>query len=231
MSGTLHIVSTPIGNSRDITLRALEVLKSVDVIFSEDTRETRKLLGMHGITARLESLFAGNERAKTPAVVRMLLDGKNAAVVSSRGTPAVSDPGFFLIREAIAAGARVSSVPGPSAVIAALSASGAPGGDFIFIGFLKRKAGKLKKQMTKAAGCQANIVFFESAARLSKTLATLLEIFPADTTRVCVAREMTKIHEEFMRGTLGDIAGDVAQRNLKGEVTVVLSPPAPAKDE
>lgn len=229
MSGILHVVATPIGNSRDITLRALDVLKSADIVFCEDTRQTRKLLVMHGITARLESLFPGNERAKTPSAVRMLQEGKNIAVVSSRGTPAVSDPGFFLIKETIAAGIKVSPVPGPSAVTAAVCASGEPAGDFVFVGFLKRKTGRLKKQMLGAAAAGTSVVFFESAARLAGTLETLAEVFPPDITRICVAREMTKVHEEFMRGTLGEIAGEVAQRDLKGEVTVVISPPT--KDE
>jgi len=227
--GTLYIVSTPIGNARDITLRAIDTLsEKVDIILCEDTRQTLKLLSSCGIKtkARLISFFAASEKAKTFSVVKTLLDGKNVALVSSRGTPAISDPGFFLIKNAIAAGIRVEPVPGTSAVISALVCSGFPTDDFIFIGFLKRKRGKLKQQILSALSSGIRtLVFFESAARIRTTLDIFRDIFQdkGQTVHISIAREMTKFYEEFIRGTLDEVIRKLqSKEELKGEMTAVL---------
>jgi len=235
-AGILYIVSTPIGNIKDITLRALEILREkANIILCEDTRQTLKLLSSHGINAqgRLVSFFGANEKSKTPHIIKMLVsEGKNVALVSSRGTPAISDPGFFLIKNAIASGVKIEPVPGVSSVICAISASGLPSDDFAFIGFLKRKRSKLKNQLLNviSSGIKT-VVFFESPLRILQTLETLLEVFPnPHQISVVIGREMTKLYEEFIRGDLSEAIETVKKRSsegkLKGEMTVVLHIPS-----
>jgi len=220
MAGTLYIVATPIGNLRDITLRALEVLGAVDAIVCEDTRHTRKLLAHHGITARMESHFAGNEARRIPALVEALSGGRSLALVSDAGTPAVSDPGFLLVRACRDAGIPVVPVPGPSAFAAALSASGLPSDAVKFLGFPPRKQGPRRALLASLADEGATLVFYESPHRARAFLAEARALFPA---RPCVvARELTKVHETFYRDPTPEELPE------KGEFVFLFGPPTQA---
>jgi len=218
MAGTLYIVATPIGNLRDITLRALDVLGSVDAIVCEDTRHTRKLLAHHGITARMESHFAGNEARRIPALVEALAGGRSLALVTDAGTPAVSDPGFLLVRACRDAGIPVVPVPGPSALAAALSASGLPSDAVKFVGFPPRKQGPRRALLGALAPEAATLVFYESPHRARAFLAEACVLLPG---RPCVvARELTKVHETFYRDPAPDELPE------KGEFVFLFGPPA-----
>ncbi|HBU70342.1 MAG TPA: 16S rRNA (cytidine(1402)-2'-O)-methyltransferase [Elusimicrobia bacterium] len=221
--GTLYIVPTPIGNLDDITIRALNVLKSVDFIACEDTRHSAKLLNHFGIKKPLLSFYSYNQSNRAPQIIKELSLGKNAALISDSGTPCISDPGFYLVNEAIAGGINIVPLPGPSAVLTALVASGLPTENFVFLGFLKRKPGKLKKELKQAALAGATVVFYESPHRLKKTLGLLLDVFGSQS-RVAVARELTKKFEEFVRGTLGEVAEIFNNREILGEFVVMVSP-------
>lgn len=226
-AGTLHIVATPIGNLEDVTLRALRVLAEADLVLAEDTRHTRILLDRHGIAARPLSLHSHNEAARIERVLAALSEGRSVALVSDAGTPLVSDPGERLVAAAIEAGHAVSPIPGASAVPAALSASGLPASPFTFLGFLPRKAGERRALLARLRGAPETLVFFESPRRLPATLAHLAEGLgdrPA-----CVARELTKLHEELARGSLAELAARFAD-GARGEVTVVVAG-AEAADE
>ena len=218
--GTLHVVATPIGNLEDVTLRALRVLREASLVFAEDTRRTRVLLDRHGIDARPVSLHAHNEEARVERALAALEAGEPVALVSDAGTPLVSDPGERLVAAAIAAGHRVEPVPGPSAVLAAIAASGLPAQPFAFLGFLPRKAGARKAVLESWATRPETLVIFESPRRLGDTLAALAEGLGSER-RACVARELTKIHEELRRGTLEELA-DGTPDEVRGEVTVVV---------
>lgn len=222
MTGILYIVSTPIGNLKDITLRAIETLKSVDFILCEDTRETQKLLNHYEIKKDLVSFTSHNEHKKTPQIIEKIKEGKNIALVSTRGTPCISDPGFFLIKSAVENNLKLIPIPGPSAFLTGLVASGFPTDDFIFLGFLKRKLGKLKVQIKEAFALNKTVIFYESPHRLKRTLEFLKEILPQET-KVCIARELTKIFEEFIRGTIVQVTQKVS-KDIKGEVVVVIGP-------
>lgn len=224
MAGTLFIISTPIGNIKDITFRAVDLLRECDFILCEDTRETQKLLNYYSIKNNLISFFEHNQKKRLPEIMEKLKGGKNIALVSSRGTPVISDPGFFLVEAAVNSGIKVSPVPGASALLLALVASGLPADDFIFLGFLRKKPGKMKNQIREAAALNKTIVFYESPNRLKKTLSLLSEILPG-TTKICIARELTKVHEEFIRGDLKDVLATITQRDVKGELVVLISPP------
>src|SRR5262245_29608405 len=189
--GTLHLVATPIGNLEDVTLRALRVLREAEVVLAEDTRHTRVLLERHGIAAELVSLHAHNERQRSERALAALARGSDVALVSDAGTPLVSDPGERLVRAAIEAGHRVSAVPGPSAVLAALCASGLAGGAFTFVGFAPRKAGDRKVLFASLRDRAETLVLFESPRRLGATLAELAAALGER--RACVARELTKL--------------------------------------
>jgi 16S rRNA (cytidine1402-2'-O)-methyltransferase len=221
--GTLYIVPTPIGNLEDITLRALRVLKEVDLVACEDTRQTLKLLTHFGIQKPLLSFYTYNQVNRSPQLVRELSAGKNIALVSDSGTPGISDPGSYLIEAVLRANIPVVPLPGASAAITALVASGLPTDGFVFLGFLRRKAGKLKKELQEAARLGKTIVFYESPFRIKKTLALCEEVFAADT-GVAVARELTKKFEEFTRGSLGDVRRALQDREIKGELVVMVSP-------
>lgn len=218
-------MATPIGNLRDITLRALDVLAGVDRVLAEDTRHTRKLLSHYGITATLESYHEHNEDRRTPAVVRRLVEGESAALVTDAGMPSVSDPGFRLVRAALAAGIAVVPVPGASAVLAALVASGLPTDRFAFLGYLPRKDAERSRFLAEAGGFAGTLVLFESPRRLAATLRSAADALGAGRA-AAVGRELTKVHEELMRGTLGELAARLPEA-LKGEVTVCIGP-APA---
>jgi len=216
----LFLVATPIGNLEDVTLRALRVLSEVELLLAEDTRRTRVLLDRHGIDAKPVSLHAHNEAARVEKVLAVLASGGDVALVSDAGTPLVSDPGERLVREVIAAGHEVVSVPGASAALAALTASGLPCERVSFVGFLPRKAGERDTLLGSLAGRVDTLVFFESPKRLAATLEALARALgdrPA-----CVARELTKLHEELARGTLLELRERFAE-GARGEVTLVVS--------
>jgi 16S rRNA (cytidine1402-2'-O)-methyltransferase len=217
---TLHLVATPIGNLEDVTLRALRVLREADLVLAEDTRRTRVLLDRHGIAARPRSLHAHNEAARTAEVLAALAAGRDVALVSDAGTPLVSDPGERLVAAVLAAGHGVVPVPGPSAVLAALTASGLPTARFAFLGFLPRRPGRRAARLASWRGRPETLVLFESPHRTASTLRALAETLGGGR-RACVARELTKIHEELVRGTLAELAERFAG-GARGEVTLVV---------
>lgn len=218
MPGTLFVVATPIGNLEDITVRALRVLREVAVIAAEDTRRTAHLLARHAITTPTTSLHQHNEPAKSAAIIDRLLRGDAVALVSDAGTPTVSDPGSRLIREAIAAGIRVEPIPGPSAVLAALTASGLETDSFTFLGFPPTKAQDRNAWFDRLASLGGTVVFFEAPHRIIETLADLRRI--AGNCEVSVSRELTKIHEETVRGPISVVIQTLT--SPVGEFTVVV---------
>ncbi len=225
--GTLYVVATPIGNLEDVTVRALRVLREASVVLAEDTRRTRVLLDHHAIPARPRSLHAHNERSRVEEVLAALDEGDAVALVSDAGTPLVSDPGERLVEAVAAAGHTVVPVPGPSAVLAGLVASGLETTPFLFEGFLPRKAGERAARLAALRDRPETLVLFEAPGRVARTLAELHETFgdrPA-----CLARELTKLHEEAVRGRLGELAERFAE-GTRGEVTLVVAgaEPAPA---
>ena len=217
---TLYLVATPIGNLGDLTARAIEVLKAVDCIACEDTRHSRVLLDANGITTPTTSLPAFAEGARADALVQRLKEGQSLALISDAGSPAISDPGERLVAECVAAGLRVVPVPGASAVVAALSASGLPTSRFHFLGFLPRTQSEARAMLDEVAGLSATLVLYESPRRVVETLALLQEALgdrPA-----CVAREVTKLHEEFLRGTISELASRLGQAEVLGEIVVLV---------
>jgi 16S rRNA (cytidine1402-2'-O)-methyltransferase len=220
--GILYIVATPLGNLEDITLRALRVLKEVDLIAAEDTRRTRKLLSHYGIKTRLLSYHARNQTVRGPELIERLLQGEKIALVSDAGTPGFSDPGTLLVAQAWEAGIKVEAVPGPAAGVAVLSMSGFPG-DVAFLGFPPRKAGKRRDFFKGLAREHRVLIFYESPQRLIGTLAEMAEYF-ADR-QVLVVRELTKMFEEAWRGPVAEVAARLAGQEIKGECTLVLSCP------
>jgi 16S rRNA (cytidine1402-2'-O)-methyltransferase len=220
MAGVLYIVATPIGNLEDITLRALRVLKEVDLIAAEDTRHTRILLDHYDIRIPLTSYHEHNERAKAQSLIARLLGGENIALVSDAGTPAISDPGYRLIVEAISAGIRVIPLPGASALAAALSASGLPSDRFAFEGFLPAKKLERKTKLQELRQDHRTLIFYEAPHRLSESLQDMLEIL--GDRQIAVGRELSKVHEEFLRGTVSEVMAGLADHEIKGEVTVVV---------
>jgi len=219
--GMLYIVATPIGNLNDITLRALGVLGQVDLIASEDTRWTKKLLDHHQIKNRLISYHEHNEVERTKALVEKLRGGLSVALVSNAGTPSVSDPGFRLIREAIANDIVIVPIPGASAIITALSASGLATDSFVFVGFLSKKGGKRRNQIQALEGEERTVILYESPFRILPLLKELIEIM--GNRRGVLSREMTKTHEEFLRGNLSEILNDLNNRPaVKGEITLLI---------
>jgi 16S rRNA (cytidine1402-2'-O)-methyltransferase len=220
MAGTLYIVATPIGNLEDITLRAIRVLKEVDLIAAEDTRHTRKLLAHYGIATRLDSYYDEVEARKAALLVKLLKNGKNIALVSDAGTPTLSDPGFRLVREAILAGASVVPVPGPSALVAVLSVGGLPTDRFVFEGFLPAKKRERRDRLQSLRREERTLVFYEAPHRLRETLADMLELF--GDREMAFGREVTKIHEEFVRGRISEAIAAVERKEPRGEITLVV---------
>lgn len=220
MAGRLFVVGTPVGNLEDITLRALRVLGEVAAIACEDTRQTIKILNRYGIRKPLLSYFQPQEGRRVPEIVRLLQEGKDVALVSDAGTPGISDPGFPLIRAALKEGIAVVPIPGPSAVTAALSASGLPTHRFLFVGFPPPKATGLRKLLESLAAEKATLIFFLPTRKIPEFLAAVAGIL--GDRRVVVARELTKIHEEFLRGTVSELAAAIGSRALKGEATVLV---------
>jgi 16S rRNA (cytidine1402-2'-O)-methyltransferase len=220
--GTLYVVGSPIGHLDDITLRALSVLKAVDLVAAEDTRKTGQLLRHFGITAALVSYHEHNETARTPDLLRRLQQGASIAVVTNAGTPGISDPGYRIVAAAAAAGLRVVPVPGPVAAAAALSASGLPTNAFVFEGFLPKKAGKRSRQIMALASETRTVIVYESPQRIAALIAEMLPVF--GDRRAVLAREMTKRYEEFIRGGLSEILENLSRRtDIKGECTLLIA--------
>lgn len=229
-NGTLYIVATPIGNLEDITFRAVRILKEVDLIAAEDTRHSRKLLSHFGIATRLTPYHDHNERLKTDYLLERLKGGESIAIITDAGTPCIADPGYRIARAAAAEGIRVVPIPGPSAIITALSAAGLPTDRFAFEGFLPAKQGKRKARLEELRNDDRVVVFYEAPHRLAGTLVDMAAVL-GDREAV-VARELTKIHEEFSSATLTDLADRYATEGVKGEVVILVSPGTqPAGDE
>lgn len=217
-SPILYIVPTPIGNLEDITIRALNVLKEVDVIFAEDTRTTKQLLTNFNINKKLISSHLYNENQNEVKEIDYLKQGKNIAIVSDRGTPVISDPGYILVKNAIKNGYNVVCLPGPTAVIPALVMSGLSGGPFTFYGFLNSKESKRKKELETLKQSPYPIAFYEAPHRLKKTLNNIYEIF--GNRKIAIVREISKRYEEVIRGTVENLLKTV--ENLKGEIVIVV---------
>jgi len=218
--GKLYVVATPIGNLEDITLRALKVLREVDLIVAEDTRHTRKLLDRYGIRKRLISYHEHNERERAEWIIEELKSGRKVALVSDSGTPAISDPGYVLIRRCVEEGIEVIPIPGPSAFLAALSVSGLPVHRFVFEGFLPHKSGKRRNRLRQLVEEEGTIIFYESPHRLLKTLSDMLEIM--GNRRVVIARELTKVYEEIFRGSIEEALERFGTGKCKGEFTILI---------
>src|SRR5258708_19008850 len=213
--GTLYLVATPIGNVEDMTLRALRTLKECDVIAAEDTRRTGQLLRHFGISKPLLSYFQFNEARRSEEIIERLRRGEKVALVTDAGSPGISDPGERVVRAALAAGFRVESVPGPCALVAALTASGLPTEEFHFLGFLPHKSGQRRKRLESLRAVPGTLVLYESPYRIEKLLTELAEIYPGR--EISLGRELTKKFEEFLRGTGAELLEVARARALKGE--------------
>ena len=217
--GTLYIVSTPIGNLSDITHRAIETLESVNIIAAEDTRKSRILLSHYNVKTRTISYFEHNKFQKIDKIKQVLKKGDSVALITDAGTPGISDPAYKLIRKAIEIGCKVESIPGPSAVIASLVSSGLPTDRFIFEGFLPPKKGR-KRRMENLKEETATIVIYENVNKLQRTIKQLLDIMGDRPAVIC--RELTKLHEETIRGTLSSLLNLLNDRKLKGECVLLI---------
>jgi 16S rRNA (cytidine1402-2'-O)-methyltransferase len=226
MNGRLVVCPTPIGNLEDVTLRVLSALREADVVACEDTRRTRILLDRYGVKARLVSYHEHNEQARSAELVERMRGGAVVALVSDAGMPLVSDPGYVLVRACVGAGLPVEVLPGPSAAITALVASGLPADEWVFHGFLPRKKGELRRMLESAHG---TLVAFESPRRVPGTLALLASLDPSRELAVC--RELTKAHEEIVRGSAAELASRFADAPPRGEVVLVLGPRSASVDE
>ncbi|MBQ8701770.1 MAG: 16S rRNA (cytidine(1402)-2'-O)-methyltransferase [Prevotella sp.] len=231
--GILYVVPTPVGNMEDITLRALRILKEADLILAEDTRTSGKLLKHYDIQNRLQSHHKFNEHGTSANVVEKLKAGMTIALISDAGTPGISDPGFFLVREAVAAGIEVQCLPGATALIPALVSSGLPDDRFCFEGFLPQKKGR-QTRLESLRDEQRTMVFYESPYRVLKTLQQFAEVFGADR-HVSCCREISKVHEESVRGTIAEVIEHFKTKEPKGEFVIVVegekSPPKPSQRE
>ena len=220
----LYLVATPIGNLEDITLRAIRVLKQVDLIACEDTRQTQKLLNHYGIEKPTISYHEHNEASRAAELIEKLAAGARIAVVSDAGTPGINDPGFRVVSLAIERDIPVIPIPGPAAFVSALVASGLPGESFSFRGFLPPKTGARRRELEKIRQSQQTEIFYEAPHRIHETLEDITAVLGPER-RVVVARELTKIHEEFLRGTVADLLAQVQTRGeLKGEVVLLIGP-------
>jgi len=224
-AGRLYLVATPIGNLEDITLRALRVMREADVIACEDTRQTRKLLQHYEITKRMVSYHEHNEMTRAPELVVELEQGAKVALVSDAGTPLVSDPGHRLVSLCLRHHIPVVPVPGASALVAALAASGLPNAEFLFAGFLPPRSGERRRALEELARQDQTLIFYEAPHRVAEMLRDAAEVLGAR--HAVVAREVTKLHEEFSRGSLGELAVKFAEREPRGEITVLIAPAEP----
>ncbi len=218
--GRLFVVATPIGNLEDITHRALRVLEDVSVIACEDTRQTIKILNKYGIKKRLISYFHPKEQQKIPKILSILLQDEDVALVSDAGTPGISDPGYPLIKEALAHGIQIVPIPGPSAVTAALSASGLPSHRFLFLSFPSPKKQAIKKMLESLKDEKSTLVFYIPARKASAFLHFIHETLGER--QIVIARELTKVHEEFLRGTTSNLLFRLEKAELKGELTLLI---------
>ncbi|NWG46012.1 MAG: 16S rRNA (cytidine(1402)-2'-O)-methyltransferase [Alphaproteobacteria bacterium] len=223
----LYVVATPIGNARDITLHALDILGSASVIAAEDTRQTRKLLGLHGLRAKLIAYHAHNEAKETPGLVERVRAGEAIALVSDAGTPLISDPGARLVAALRAEDLPVFAVPGPSSLTAALSVAGLPAEEVHFAGFPPTRGKARAALFARLAGLEASLVLLEAPHRLAGTLADLAQALGPDRP-AAIARELTKLYEEVLSGPLGTLAARIAEAPVKGEIVLVIAPPAKA---
>ena len=221
MPGTLYLVATPIGNLEDITLRALRTLKECDVVAAEDTRRTGHLLKHFDISKPLLSYFQFNEAKRSEQIIERLRRGEKVALVTDAGSPGISDPGERVVKAATAAGLRVESVPGPSALVAALTASGLPTEEFHFIGFLPHKSGQRRRELERLKSIAGTLVFYESPYRVEKLVVELNDLFAGR--QVVLARELTKKFEEYLRGTPAELLEVLKRRSLKGEFVVLVA--------
>ena len=221
MPGTLYLVATPIGNLADITHRALQVLKDVELIACEDTRHTRKLLQHYGVTTKTVSYHEHNEQQRAAELIDLLRQGSDVAVVSDAGTPSISDPGFRLVRAAIENEIAVVPVPGPSALISALIAAGLPTDEFFFAGFLPAKSNARRARLNELRSVPGTLIFYEAPHRLAATLKDAYEILGER--EAVVARELTKLHEEIRRGRLSQLTADYTEKtDVRGEIVVLI---------
>ena len=219
--GRLYLVSTPIGNLEDITLRAIKVLRRADLIAAEDTRRARRLLVRYRVQAPLTSFFEHNESRKKDFLVERLVEGRDIALISDAGTPGVSDPGFRLVQRAIEEGIEVVPIPGPSAHVAALVISGLPTDSFHFFGFLPPKGTKRKKRLEEIKGLRGSIILYEAPHRLLRTLQDIHDC--CGDRQVVVARELTKLYEEVVRGPITEVVAGLEGRKIQGEITLVVA--------
>lgn len=229
VSGTLYLVGTPIGNLEDITFRALRVLKTVDLIACEDTRRTQKLLNYYGIRTGTTSYHEHNEMTRAPELIIELEQGSDIALVSDAGMPVISDPGYRLVKLAIRHGVRVVPVPGASAFVAALAASGLPVDKFRFLGFLPSKASQRRRALEEVNTAQKTLVFYEAPHRVLEMIADIRKIL--GDRPVVLAREVTKVHEEFLRGPASEVLHALNRRPVKGEITVLVGEAATPEQE
>ncbi|MEW6053423.1 MAG: 16S rRNA (cytidine(1402)-2'-O)-methyltransferase [Nitrospirota bacterium] len=220
MKGTLYIVSTPIGNLEDITLRALRILKEADLIAAEDTRHSLKLLRHYGIAKQLTSYWGEREKTKSEEIIRILLAGKSVALISDSGTPGISDPGTVLIAKAIGEGIPVVAIPGPSAFLAALSLSGLPADEFTFVGFLPSKKTERLKALEDLKLEKRTLIFYEAPHRITDTLADMTGFFAGR--KAVLVKEITKFHEHVFRGLLTDISAELHEATIAGEFVIIL---------
>ena len=219
--GILYIVPTPVGNMEDMTLRAIRILKEVDLVLAEDTRTSGVLLKHFDIKNQLMSHHKFTEHGTSAGIVNRLLAGQNVALISDAGTPGISDPGFFLVREAVKAGVEVQTLPGATAFVPALVSSGLPCDRFIFEGFLPQKKGRQTKILSFTHE-ERTIIFYESPYRVVKTLEQFAEAY-GENRQVCVCREISKVHEESVRGTLTEVIAHFKEHEPKGEIVIVLA--------
>jgi 16S rRNA (cytidine1402-2'-O)-methyltransferase len=220
MSGALYIVPTPIGNLEDMTFRAVRVLKEVDLIAAEDTRHSRVLLNHYGIRTSVTSYHEHNERSKARELVERLRQGTSVALLSDAGTPMISDPGYRLMVEAIGAGVPVIPLPGPSALTAALTAAGLPTDRFAFEGFLPAKKSERRSALEALRNDMRTLIFYETPHRLKETLADMAEVF--GNRDLAIGREISKVHEEFLRGAMRELIAKLEQQNVRGEITLIV---------
>ena len=220
MPGTLYLISTPIGNLEDITHRAVRLLGEVDLIACEDTRHTRKLLNHYGVNTRTISYHEHNERERAAELLKLIEEGSDVAIVTDAGTPGISDPGYRLVQLAIEGGASVVPVPGASALIAGLVASGLPTDEFFFGGFLPSRSSARRARLKELTANPTTLIFYEAPHRIAATLRDAHEIL--DERKAVVARELTKLHEEFARGTLSELATKFTNEEARGEMVLII---------
>lgn len=228
MSGTLYLVATPIGNLEDITLRALRVLKEVDLVAAEDTRHSRKLFSRYGIATPLTSYFAHNEREKGERLLAALREGKSVALISDAGMPAIADPGYLLVRRCREEGLAVTAVPGPSALVAALAVSGLPSDRFAFEGFLPARAKARREALRALRGEPRTLLFYEAPHRLAAALKDVAAEMGGER-EVAVARELTKVHEELFCGSAREAADYFGRERVRGEIVLLVAPAVEGK--